>query len=97
MILKEQYWNQYPAIAIFQKYMLPEMRISKINTTNSRRSMDIYIAYKDMEGWCEVQKNIPSGREEKICRDAINVAVSMMYFKAGDIQEAQKWLAGERM
>ena len=97
MILKVKDYQQYPAIAIFEKYLLPEMRISKINTTNSRKSMDIYIAYNSLEGSCEIPKVLPSGFEEKVCRDAINVAVSMMYFNAGDIQESQKWLTGEMM
>ena len=65
---------------------------------NDRELSDKYkltIVYDGMKAPVVLVKACAPGCEKKICRKAIDTALSTMYINAGNLSEAKRWLDGE--
>lgn len=76
------------------KDILPDgATISKEKETGAKYIFTL--EYKDMKAEkCELRKLCAPGYEEQVCRNALNTTIAGMYAKAGQMEEAKKWLDG---
>lgn len=81
-------------INVLKSILQDGMEIEKIKEMSNEYR--VVLKYKGMTGNCSVSKMCTPGNEKSLCMKSIDTAISGMYINAGNLEEAQAWLDGER-
>lgn len=79
---------------IFKKTLQDGMKIERCKELSNKYK--ITLSYNGMYGICELSKTCTPGKEEFLCKQAINIVISGMYLENGNHIEAKAWLDGEK-